>query len=138
MVMHVFASKWHGVCPHRHVFARLVSFLFSPLPLSCLMDYNIFREELATELPAYGHALWELSPRGRYTAAEIGDVQLVSFARAISTAAYYNNLLPEGHPLASRSPQDGVPQRHEPLLLRSRPLLILAYSSPINFARSLG
>ena len=41
------------------------------------MDYDIFREELATKLPAYGHALWELSPRGRYTAAETGDVGFI-------------------------------------------------------------
>ena len=74
--MHVMA-RWLGVCPHRHVFARVVSFLFSPLLLSCLMDYDIFREELATKLPAYGHALWELSPRGRYTAAETGDVGFI-------------------------------------------------------------
>jgi len=75
------------------------------------MDYDIYREELAIKHPAYGHALWEPSPREDYTAVEIGDV---GFIREGRFHRLFNILLPEDHP----SHQDGVPQDHEPLLLR--------------------
>jgi hypothetical protein len=75
------------------------------------MDYDIYREELAIKHPAYGHALWEPSPGGRYTSVEIGDV---GFIRQGYFHRLFNILLPEDHP----SHQDGVPQGHEPLLLR--------------------
>lgn len=77
------------------------------------MDYDIFREELAIKYPAYGYALWEPSPGGRYTAVEIGDV---GFIREGYFHRLFNILLPEDHP----SHQDGVPQHHEPLILRTR------------------
>jgi hypothetical protein len=81
------------------------------------MDYDIFREELATKYPTYGHALWEPNPGGHHTAVEIGDV---GFIRQGYFHRLFNVLLPGDHP----SHQDGVPQGHEPLVLRTR--------SPIN------
>jgi hypothetical protein len=77
------------------------------------MDHDIFREELAAKYPAYGHALWEPNPGGHYAAVEIGDV---GFIRDGYFHRLFNILLPEDHP----SHQDGVPQRHEPLVLRMR------------------
>ena len=76
------------------------------------MDYDIYREELAINYPAYGHALWEPSPGGRYDSVEIGDV---GFIRQGSFHRLFNVLLPYDHP----SHQDGVPQDHEPLILRT-------------------
>ena len=81
------------------------------------MEYDIFREELAIRYPAYGHALWNPSPGGRYNAVEIGDV---GFIREGYFHRLFNVLLPEDH----QSHQDGVPQHHEPLILRT--------SSPTN------
>ncbi|KAI0293408.1 hypothetical protein BC826DRAFT_381343 [Russula brevipes] len=75
------------------------------------MDYDIFREEIATKYPAYGHALWKPSPGGLYHAVEVGDV---GFIREGYFHRLFNILLPEGHP----SHRDGVPQNHEPLELR--------------------
>jgi hypothetical protein len=79
------------------------------------MNYDIFREELATKYPTYGHALWEPSP-GHYTAVEIGDV---GFIREGRFHRLFNILLPEDHP----SHQNGVPQRHEPLVLSIRSII---------------
>jgi hypothetical protein len=81
------------------------------------MEYDIFREELAIKYPAYGHALWDPSPGGRYDAVDIGDV---GFIREGYFHRLFNVLLPEDH----ESHQDGVPQHHEPLVLRT--------SSPTN------
>ena len=75
------------------------------------MEYDIYREQLAIRHNAYGHALWEPSPGGRYTSVEIGDV---GFIRQGYFHRLFNILLPEDHP----SHQDGVPQHHEPLVLR--------------------
>jgi hypothetical protein len=81
------------------------------------MDYDIYREELAMKYPSLGHALWEPSPGGRSISAEIGDV---GFIRQGYFHRLFNILLPEDH----SSHQDGVPQHHEPLVLRM--------TSPIN------
>ena len=75
-----------------------------------LMDYDIYREELAIRYPLYGHALWEPGPGGRYTSVEVGDV---GFIRQGYFHRLFNILLPEDHP----SHQDGVPEHHEPLIL---------------------
>ena len=75
------------------------------------MDYDIYREELAIKYPAYGHALWEPDPGGLYTSVDIGDV---GFIRQGYFQRLFNILLPEDHP----SHQDGVPQHHEPLVVR--------------------
>ncbi|KAI0003646.1 hypothetical protein BJV74DRAFT_476821 [Russula compacta] len=95
------------------------------------MDYNIFREELAIKYPAYGHALWEPSPGGRYTAVEVGDV---GFIREGYFHRLFNILLPEDHP----SHRDGVPQNHEPLELRIRSSTTYAGTLQPNSFRSKG
>ena len=77
------------------------------------MSYDIFREELATKYSLYGHALWEPSPGGHYTTVEIGDV---GFIREGRFHRLFNILLSGDDP----SHQDGVPQHHEPLVLRTR------------------
>jgi hypothetical protein len=77
------------------------------------MSYDIFREELATKYSIYGHALWEPSPGGHYTAVDIGDV---GFIREGRFHRLFNILLSGDDP----SHQDGVPQGHEPLVLRTR------------------
>lgn len=64
------ACKWH--CMSVVCLACVVSFLFGPPwslrleVLSCLMNYDIFREELAVKYHAYGHALLESDSR-RFT-----------------------------------------------------------------------
>ena len=85
------------------------SFPFRTSFPDALMDYDIYREELAIQHPAYGHALWEPSPGGRYESVEIGDV---GFIRQGYFHRLFNILLPGDHP----SHQDGVPQHHEPLV----------------------
>jgi hypothetical protein len=94
------------------------------------MDYDIYREQLAIKYPAYGHALWEPSPGGRYTSVEIGDV---GFIRQGYFHRLFNILLPEDHP----SHQDGVPQHHEPLVLRMASLTSTGTLQPNNL-RSYG
>jgi hypothetical protein len=76
------------------------------------MNYNIFREELATKYSTYGHALWEPSPGGPYNAAEIGDV---GFIREGGFHRLFNILLSGDDP----SHLEGVPQRHEQLALNT-------------------
>ena len=76
------------------------------------MSYDIFREELANKYSIYGHALWEPSPGGHYTAVDIGDV---GFIREGRFHRLFNILLSGDDP----SHQDGVPQGHEPLVLRT-------------------
>jgi hypothetical protein len=94
------------------------------------MNYDIFREELATKYSTYGHALWEPSPAGDYTAVEIGDV---GFIREGSFHRLFNVLLPGDDP----SHQDGVPQCHEPLVLRTRSPVVTSTLCP-NDLRSNG
>ena len=77
------------------------------------MNYDIFRDELATKYSAYGHALWEPSPGESYTSVEIGDVGFIDKGRF---HRLFNILLSGDDP----SHQDGVPQGHEPLVLRTR------------------
>ena len=90
------------------------------------MDYDIYREELAIRYPAYGHALWEPNPGGRYTSVEIGDV---GFIRHGYFRRLFNILLPADHP----SHQDGVPQHHEPLILRMTSPTDTGALQPNNF-----
>ena len=93
------------------------------------MDYDIYREELAIKHPAYGHALWEPNPGGRYTSVEIGDV---GFIRQGSFHRLFNILLPEDH----TSHQDGVPQDHEPLILRTTSHTTTGQLQPNNLRSS--
>src|SRR5258707_9405588 len=78
------------------------------------MEYDIYREELAIKYPAYGHALWDPNPGGRYTAVDIGDV---GFIREASFHRLFNILLPKDHP----SHQNRAPQQHKPLVPNIRP-----------------
>jgi hypothetical protein len=95
------------------IIAPVVLVLSGPPSLTSPMNYDIFREELAIKYSTYGHALWEPSPGGHYTAVEIGDV---GFIRGGRFHRLFNILLSGDDP----SHQDGVPQRHEPLVLRIR------------------
>ena len=77
------------------------------------MNYDIFREELATNNSTYGHALWEPNPGGHGTAVEIGDVGFIREGR-------FHRLF--NIPLSGDDPShQGVSQRHEPpaLMIRS-------------------
>jgi hypothetical protein len=76
------------------------------------MNYDIFREELATKYSTYGHALWEPSPGGSYTSVEIGDVGFIRGGR-------FHRLF--NIPLSGDDPShQGVSQHHEPLALTIR------------------
>jgi hypothetical protein len=94
------------------------------------MNYDIFREELATKYLSYGHALWEPSPRGRYTSVEVGDV---GFIREGYFHRIFNILLPGDDP----SHRDGVPPHYEPLELENMPPNYTGTLQPNNF-RSIG
>jgi hypothetical protein len=94
------------------------------------MNYDIFREELATKCSTYGHALWEPSPGEHYTAVEIGDV---GFIRKGSFHRMFNILLSGDDP----SHRDGVPQCHEPLVLGTRSPVATSTLQP-NDLRSNG
>ena len=90
------------------------------------MNYDIFREELAAKYSTYGHALWEPSPGENYTAVGIGDV---GFIREGSFHRLFNILLSGDDP----SHQDGVPQHHEPLVLRTRSPVVTSTLRPNDF-----
>jgi hypothetical protein len=76
------------------------------------MNYNIFRDELGTKYPAYGHALWEPGPGGLYTSVEVGDVGIISEGKFYRL---FNVLLPRDH---EHHQNFGVPEYHEPLKLK--------------------
>ena len=76
------------------------------------MNYDIFREEIATKHSTYGHALWEPNPGGHNTAVEIGDVGFIREGR-------FHRLF--NIPLSGDDPSNqGVAQRQEPLALTIR------------------
>ena len=95
-----------------------------------MMDYDIYREQLAIKYPTYGHALWEPSPGGRYAAVNIGDV---GFIRTGRFHRLFNILLSRDDP----SHRDGVPQRHEQLILGIRSPIDTGTLRPNDF-RSYG
>ena len=76
-----------------------------------MAHYDIFRGQLASKYPTYGHALWEPSPPSLHSPVEIGDVGFVREGRFIRL---FNALLSADHP----SHQFGVPEYHEPLALK--------------------
>ena len=106
------------------------SFPFQSSLHDALMDYDIYREELAIKHPAYGHALWEPNPGGQDSSVKIGDV---GFIRQGYFRRLFNILLPENHP----SHEHGVPQGHEPLQLRVTSPTNAGILPPNNF-RSTG
>jgi hypothetical protein len=79
-----------------------------------MMEYDVFREEIAKKHPAYGHALWVPSPGELYSTVEVGDV---GFIREGKFHRLFNVLLPKGHP--SHENFD-VPEGHEPLELKTK------------------
>jgi hypothetical protein len=80
-------------------FYLLISSLF-------LMEYNIFRDELAIRYPARGHALWDPSRDGLDSAVQVGDV---GFVREGKFIRLFNILLPRDHPSHENF---GVPEHH--------------------------
>jgi len=88
-----------------------------------MAHYDIFRGQLASKYPAYGHALWEPSPPSLHSPVEIGDV---GFVREGRFHRLFNALLSADHP----SHQFGVPEYHEPLLLKLSSHVIRGTLSP--------
>jgi hypothetical protein len=100
-----YALGWLGYC--RSLF-NVPSYSLPTSPSLIAMNYNIFRDELGSKYPAYGHALWEPDPGGLYDYVEVGDV---GFIRKGRFHRLFNALLPEGHPKQSSR----VPEYHTPL-----------------------
>ena len=106
------SSPVNSVVQYWLIIAPVVFILSGSPSLTSPMNYDIFREELATKYSTYGHALWEPSPGGHYTAVEIGDVGFIR-------QGYFHRLF--NIPLSGDDPSNqGVSQRHEPLTLTIR------------------
>ena len=76
-----------------------------------MADHEIFREQLAIKYPSYGHALWRPSPSDPDKPVQVGDV---GFIRRGNFHRLFNALLPAHDP----SQELGVPEHHEPLVLK--------------------
>jgi hypothetical protein len=74
-----------------------------------MADYDIFREQLGIRFPAYGHALWDPSPRKLDRPVKIGDV---GFIRRGKFYSLFNVLRPTGE-------QSDVPEGYEQLIPRT-------------------
>jgi hypothetical protein len=93
-----------------------------------MAHHDIFRQELASKYPAYGHALWEPSPSKLHPAAvEVGDV---GFIRNGKFHRLFNALLPKDHPSHQNF---GVPENHEPLQLNMTKHIDTGTLSPNHF-----
>jgi hypothetical protein len=92
------------------------------------MDH-IFRDELGSKYPVYGHALWEPGPGGLYNSVEVGDVGYIRRGRF---HRLFNALLDE-----SQSPTGSVPDDHVPLIPNRQPHICTSTLSPNDF-RSTG
>jgi len=75
-----------------------------------MAHYDIFREQLETRYPAYGHALWEPRPGSLYSPVEVGDV---GYIREGAFHRLFNALLAADHPSHGKF---GVPEYHVPLV----------------------
>ncbi|KAI9458114.1 hypothetical protein F5148DRAFT_332843 [Russula earlei] len=75
-----------------------------------MAHYEIFREQLATKYPAFGHALWVPNSEGPDSCVEVGDV---GYTREGKFHRLYNALLPANHPSHRKL---GAPRDHEPLI----------------------
>ncbi|KAH9023165.1 hypothetical protein EDB85DRAFT_1992298 [Lactarius pseudohatsudake] len=91
-----------------------------------MAHYDIFRHHLAIKYPAYGHALWEPSPGGRYPAVVVGDV---GFIREGQFHRLFNVLLSTKDP----SHRLGVPEDNEQLRPRVEDHIIPGTLSPNHF-----
>jgi hypothetical protein len=92
-----------------------------------MAHYDTFREELAQNVYAHGHALWEPSPGQLYGPVAIGDV---GFIRAGKFHRIFNALLPRDHPTHENF---GTPDDHEPLQLRMENHIDTGELSPNDF-----
>ena len=72
-----------------------------------MAHFDIFRDQLAIALPAFGHALWE-PDHGDLPPVDVGDV---GFIRGGKFHRLFNAMLPADDP----SHESGVPEYHEPL-----------------------
>ena len=78
-------------------------------PTSCGMDdCELFRDQLATTYPRYGHALWNPSPTRSDRPVEVGDV---GFIRWGTFHRLFNALLPAD----DSSHELGLPEGYKPL-----------------------
>ena len=91
-----------------------------------MAHYDIFRHNLAIKYPAYGHALWDPSPGGRYPAVAVGDV---GFIREGQFHRLFNVLLNPNDP----SHRLGVPEDNEQLRPRVEDHIITGALTPHNF-----
>ena len=73
--------------------------------------YDVFREQLASKYPSYGHALWEPCPRRLDRPVEVGDV---GFIRRGKFHRLFNALLSADSPFHEL----GVPEHYEQLAPR--------------------
>ena len=74
-----------------------------------MAHYDVFREQLAIKYPAFGHALWDPTPRNPDRPVQVGDV---GFIRDGKFYRLFNALLPAD----DQSHEFGVPEYHEPLV----------------------
>ena len=74
-----------------------------------MAHYDVFREQLAIKYPAFGHALWDPTPRNPDKPVQVGDV---GFIRDGKFYRLFNALLPAD----DQSHEFGVPEHHEPLV----------------------
>jgi hypothetical protein len=75
-----------------------------------MADHDIFREQLGTTFPSYGHALWNPSPWKPSIPVEVGDV---GFIRKGKFHRLFNALCPKD------SQTDNVPDDYEQLVTNS-------------------
>ena len=92
-----------------------------------MAHYNTFREELALNFSAYGHALWDPSPGELYDPVAIGDV---GYIREGKFHRIFNVLLPEDHPSQAKL---HTPEHHEPLRLRIESHVDIGVLDPNDF-----
>ena len=74
-----------------------------------IVDYEIFREQLAINYPAYGYALWDPTPTNPNRPVQVGDVGFILEGRFYRL---FSAMLPADDP----SQELGVPEYHEPLI----------------------
>ncbi|KAF8258507.1 hypothetical protein EI94DRAFT_1129103 [Lactarius quietus] len=91
-----------------------------------MAHYDIFRHHLAIKYPAYGHALWEPSPGGRYPVVAVGDV---GFIREGYFHRLFNILLNPEDP----SHKLGVPEEGEQLIPHMEDHIMTGTLSPNHF-----
>lgn len=92
-----------------------------------MAHYDIFRHNLAIKYPALGHALWEPSPGGRYSAVAVGDV---GFIREGRFHRLFNVLLSPNDPSHETL---GIPEENEQLRPRVGGHIITGTLGPNHF-----